>query len=160
MFVLLCVHSPTLFLVFDVVVIKGIGFVTYKAHESAVKAIEGMNGHRFKDRILTVEKRRDRDTQPPPYDERTVCIDKAPRVSRDEIQSMSPYLACFLLSGIDVPLSIAFILEHFENCGRVRAVDFTLGDNIYVTYDVTFPSFYPLHFPNPFLLQPFSVWCL
>ena len=64
--------------------------MTFKTHESAVKAIAEKNGSNFQDRQLVVEKRRDYQDPPSVYDERTIIL-TASRVTREDVQSRFPF---------------------------------------------------------------------
>ena len=70
--------------------------MTFKTHESAVKAIAEKNGSNFQDRQLVVEKRRDYQEVPSVYDDRTIIL-TASRVTREEVQSRFPSIYLRLL---------------------------------------------------------------
>ena len=79
---------------------NGVTFVTFNAHESALAAIEKVNGTTFKNTVLVVEKRRDfsrskRSPSPLPYDEKTIVFSKAPRISKNDLRSIFFFLFFF-----------------------------------------------------------------
>ena len=116
---------------------KGVAFVTFKTHESAVRAIAEKNGSKFHDILLVVEKRREfqqfANSLSSPYDDKTIVL-TATRVTREEIQSGSflPFLALHPQKN-----SLLVLLEYCEKAGKISAVDFTLGNKIYVNYSVS-----------------------